>query len=63
MDKFMYSSKTLYLVASLALSLVMAGAWGGVFWVLDTGHGPVVALIVFLVMFGLLARGEGDADA
>lgn len=62
MDKFLYSGRALYLLGSLALSLVMAAAWGGVFWMLDTGHGPVVALIVFLIMFGLLARGEGDID-
>ena len=47
-----------YLMFCIALSAVMAAAWGGVFWALGTGHGPVAALIVFLVMFGVLARTE-----
>jgi hypothetical protein len=63
MDEFAYASKMIYRVASICLCLVMAAAWGGVFWMLDTGHGLLVALIVFLIMFGLLARGEGDLDA
>lgn len=47
-----------YLLFCIALSSVMAAAWGTVFYWLGTGHGPVAALIVFLVMFGVLVRSE-----
>ena len=58
MDEFQYTGRMIYRMASICLSLVMAAAWGGVFWLLGTEHGPVVALIVFLIMFGLLSIGE-----
>lgn len=62
MNEFEYSSKMIYRVASIVLSLVMAIAWGGIFWMLDTGYALVAALIAFFVMLGLLACGEREIN-
>ena len=62
MDKFVYSDKAMYLMGCITLAGVMAAVWGGISWVIGSEHSLVVALVVFLVMFGLLARGEGDGD-
>lgn len=44
--------------SSIWIAAVMAFAWGLVFYWLKPENAAITALVVFLVMFGVLARSE-----
>lgn len=44
----------------IGLSGFMAAVWGGVAYLIKPEHALVVAMVVFLVMFGVTSRGEGE---
>jgi hypothetical protein len=47
-----------FLAFCVAFSAVMAAAWGAVAWVFKPEVAVIIAVVVFLVMFGVMARTE-----
>lgn len=52
------SRPTHHLLFCIVFSAVMAGAWGAVAWVFKPEQALVIAMIVFLMMFGILVRTD-----
>lgn len=62
LDKLLFSARGNHVLLAISFSLLMSAVWAGVARLFGSDHTLVVALIVFLVMFGVLVRGAGDVD-
>lgn len=49
-----------YLLLCVLMSGFMASVWGGIAWLVVPHNALWVALVVFLVMFGVTVRSEED---
>ena len=62
LDRLLFSDRGHHVLLSLSLSMLMAAVWGFIFRLFNPENSAVASLIVFLVMFGVLVRGNGEAD-